>query len=154
MVETLGLQDTVLFPGAGPPETMPAYYSLGDIFVFASTSETQGMVILEAMASAMPVVAIRASGIDDFVIEGMTGFKTMQNISAWTEKVQLLLENDTLRHELSGHAASMASRFGIDEFGKKMIRVYAHVLFTRKEMFHEMPGMQRHQSGHDGKTVH
>ncbi|ADU62677.1 MULTISPECIES: glycosyltransferase [Pseudodesulfovibrio] len=154
MAETLGLQDTVLFPGAVPPETMPAYYSLGDIFVFASTSETQGMVILEAMASAMPVVSIRASGIDDFVVDGMTGFKTMQNISAWTEKVQLLLENDTLRHELSGHAASMASRFGIDEFGKKMIRVYAHVLFNRKETCNEMPGVQRNQSGNDGKTVH
>ncbi|AQU99893.1 glycosyltransferase [Desulfococcus multivorans] len=131
--ETLGLRDTVLFPGAVPPERMPAYYSLGDIFVFASTSETQGMVILEAMASAMPVVAIRASGIDDFVVDGMTGFKTMQNTSAWAEKVQLLLENDTLRHELSGHAASLASRFGIDEFGRRMERVYAHVLIDRQK---------------------
>lgn len=137
MSETLGLRDTVLFPGALPPEKMPAYYSLGDIFVFASTSETQGMVILEAMASAMPVVAIRASGIDDFVIDGMTGFKTMHSTSAWAEKVQLLLENSTLRHELSGNAVSMASRFGLDEFGRRMVRVYAHVLFNKKNSRHE-----------------
>jgi glycosyltransferase involved in cell wall biosynthesis len=153
VTDSLGLRDIVFFPGAVSPERMAAYYRLGDIFVFASTSETQGMVILEAMASAMPVVAIRASGIDDFVIDGMTGFKTMQNISAWAEKVQMLIENDTLRHELAGHAVSMAGRFGIDEFGKRMVRVYAHVLSTTKETHNEMPRMQRHQSGDDGKTV-
>lgn len=140
IVENLGLRDTVIFPGAVLPERMPAYCGLGDVFVFASTSETQGMVILEAMASGMPVVAIRASGIDDFVVDGITGFKTMQNTSAWTEKVQLLLENDTLRYEMSCLAASMANKFGIDEFGKRMERVYAHVLFSSEEMLHEMPG--------------
>ncbi|MCK9264117.1 MAG: glycosyltransferase [Deltaproteobacteria bacterium] len=128
LAEKFGLRDLVIFSGAVPPERMPVYYSLGNVFVFASTSETQGMVILEAMASGMPVVAIRASGIDDFVADGITGFKTGQHTAAWAEKVQLLLEDDTLRQKLSGQATSRAGRFGIDEFGRRIERVYAHVL--------------------------
>ncbi|GGD55026.1 glycosyltransferase [Lacimicrobium alkaliphilum] len=124
----LGLQDRIIFAGSVPPEKMPVYFSLGNLFVFASTSETQGMVILEAMASGMPVVAIRASGIDDFVINGKTGFKTMHNSAAWADCVKRLLEDDELRQTLSGHAESMAAGYGINQFGREMERVYAHVL--------------------------
>ncbi len=131
--EALGLKDILIFTGSVAPDRIPAYYSLGDIFVFASTAETQGMVILEAMASGMPVVAIRASGIDDFVVDGVTGFKTIHHTEAWAEKVQLLLEDDVLRDDLSRQAVSMADRYRVDEFGRKMERVYAHVLTHRKK---------------------
>ncbi|HPJ26580.1 MAG TPA: glycosyltransferase [Synergistaceae bacterium] len=136
LVETahaLGLEDILVFTGSVSPDRIPMYYSLGDIFVFASTAETQGMVILEAMASGMPVVAIRASGIDDFVVDGVTGFKTIHHVEAWAEKVQLLLEDGALREDLSRQAVSMADRYGVDEFGRRMERVYAHVLTYRKK---------------------
>lgn len=123
-----GLQDTVIFAGSVSPEQMPLYYNLGDIFVFASTSETQGMVILEAMASGMPVVAVRASGIDDFVINGVTGFKTTEHKEVWAEKIRLLLEDDRLRHQMSVQAVSLAKKYGMDTFGARMEQVYAHVL--------------------------
>ncbi len=131
----LGLRDVLVFTGSVSPDAIPAYYSLGDIFVFASTAETQGMVILEAMASGMPVVAIRASGVDDFVVDGVTGFKTIHHIEAWAEKVHLLLEDDVLRGELSRQAVSMAERYRVDAFGLKMERVYAHVL-TQQQKAH------------------
>ena len=130
--ESLGLRDILIFTGSVKPDLIPDYYSLGDIFVFASTAETQGMVILEAMASGMPVVAIRASGIDDFVVDGLTGFKTMQHTEAWAEKVQLLIENEQLRRKCSLHARSMAERYDVAEFGRRMERVYAHVLVGTK----------------------
>ena len=82
----LGLRDVLVFTGSVSPDAIPTYYSLGDVFVFASTSETQGMVILEAMASGMPVVAIRASGIDDFVVDGVTGFKTIHHVEGLGRK--------------------------------------------------------------------
>jgi glycosyltransferase involved in cell wall biosynthesis len=129
----LGLQDVLVFTGSVSPEAIPTYYSLGDVFVFASTSETQGMVILEAMASGMPVVAIRASGIDDFVVDGVTGFKTIHHIEAWGERVRLLLEEDVLREDLSRQAISMAERYGVDAFGRRMERVYAHVLTQQQK---------------------
>ena len=132
--KTLGLQDVIIFTGSVPPDLIPSYYSLGDIFVFSSTAETQGMVILEAMASGMPVVAIRASGIDDFVVDGITGFKTMQHVEIWAEKVRLLLEDEILRNDLSRHALSMADRYRIEEFGRRMEKVYAHVLTHRKKI--------------------
>jgi glycosyltransferase involved in cell wall biosynthesis len=127
-----GLQDTVIFAGSVSPEQMPLYYSLGDVFVFASTSETQGMVILEAMASGMPVVAVRASGIDDFVINGVTGFKTTEHKEVWAEKIRLLLEDDRLRQRMATQANTLAKKYGMDTFGARMEQVYAHVLYTKK----------------------
>ncbi|WP_462324926.1 glycosyltransferase [Desulfoplanes sp.] len=127
-----GLQDTIIFAGSVSPERMPLYYTLGDVFVFASTSETQGMVILEAMAGGMPVVAVRASGIDDFVINGVTGFKTTEHRNVWAKKVRILLEDDRLRQQMSAHAASLAEKYGMDTFGVRMERVYAHVLNAGK----------------------
>jgi glycosyltransferase involved in cell wall biosynthesis len=128
-----GLQDTVIFAGSVSPEQMPLYYNLGDIFVFASTSETQGMVILEAMASGMPVVAVRASGIDDFVINGVTGFKTTEHKEVWAEKIRLLLEDNRLRHQMSVQAVSLSKKYGMDTFGARMEQVYAHVLSAGKK---------------------
>ena len=43
------------------------YYAAGDIFVYASKSETQGMVLTEAMYSGLPIVAVRATGAKDIV---------------------------------------------------------------------------------------
>ncbi|MFD2902284.1 glycosyltransferase, partial [Klebsiella pneumoniae] len=58
----LNIAEQVTFCGAIPPDDVNLHYSLADLFVFASKSETQGMVILEAMSCGLPVVAVRASG--------------------------------------------------------------------------------------------
>ena len=60
--------------GSVAPDDMVHYYQLGDVFLFSSRSETQGMVILEAMAAHLPVVTVRSSGIDDDVVQdGVNG---------------------------------------------------------------------------------
>jgi glycosyltransferase involved in cell wall biosynthesis len=84
------------------------------------------------MASGMPVVAVRASGIDDFVINGVTGFKTTEHKEVWAEKIRLLLEDDRLRQRMATQANTLAKKYGMDTFGARMEQVYAHVLYTKK----------------------
>ncbi len=132
-VGDLGLEDTVLMPGAVPAEEMPAYYHLGEVFLFASTTETQGMVVLEAMAAGLPVVAVRSSGIDDLVRDGYNGFKTAEDRREWAGRARELLTDDALRAELARNAEAFAREHDIEHFAREILEFYAEALATRQE---------------------
>lgn len=127
-VEALDLGKQVVLVGAVPPDEMPLYYHLGDIFVFASKSETQGMVILEAMAAGLPVVTVRSSGIDDVVIEGENGFKTPENREVWAERLQSLMADPALRSRLGKQARIFAGTHDVSTFARRVHDFYAFLL--------------------------
>lgn len=127
-IKKLGLEADMTLVGAVAPEEMAVWYRLGDVFLFASKSETQGMVILEAMAAGLPVVAVRSSGIDDVVRQGFNGFKTPERLDQWCAQVKRLLEEDELRHTLSGQAQTFARDFSVEQFARNVRDVYASVL--------------------------
>lgn len=127
-IDELGIGRHFRLLGAVPPEDMALYYRLGELFLFASKSETQGMVVLEAMAAGLPVVAVRSSGIDDVVRQGYNGFKTPENIGQWCARVILLLEDDRLREEMSSHALLVAEEHSIEQFAAGVKEVYATVM--------------------------
>lgn len=127
-VEALGLADRVVLVGAVPPDEMPLYYHLGDIFVFASKSETQGMVILEAMSAGLPVVSVRSSGIDDVVIEGENGFKTPENREVWAERLGSLMADTELRTRLGEQAQVFAQSHDVTAFARRIHGFYAFLL--------------------------
>jgi glycosyltransferase involved in cell wall biosynthesis len=127
-IDDLGLQQHITLAGSVEPEAMATWYQLGDIFVFASKSETQGMVILEAMAAGLPVVAVRSSGIDDVVRQGFNGFKTPEKQSLWCERVQQLLEHDELRQQLAEQALAFAKDYSVEQFTRDLRRIYGETL--------------------------
>ena len=67
------LADRLIMPGILRQKELADCYRAMDIFVFASRSETQGLVLMEAMASEVPVIALQASGVDDVVEDGQNG---------------------------------------------------------------------------------
>ncbi len=143
-LEAEGLAGQVLLVGAVPPEEIPTYCRLSDIFLFASRSETQGMVILEAMAAGLPVVAVRSSGIDDIVQDNVNGFKTPPDAAHWCGHVVELLTDGALYARLSRNARKGARRYRIEQFGKNIAQVYARVLANRAtEKGHLKPGAKR-----------
>ncbi|MGM0560853.1 MAG: glycosyltransferase [Pseudomonadota bacterium] len=126
----LGLSDCCTLVGSVPPKEMPNYYGLGDIFVFASKSETQGMVILEAMASGLPVVAVRSSGIDDVVRQDYNGFKTREVRDQWRDAVSRLMQERYLRETLGRQAREFSRGYSVEHFAEEVKAVYAKVLAT------------------------
>ncbi|HPR52199.1 MAG TPA: glycosyltransferase, partial [Deltaproteobacteria bacterium] len=102
-----------------------------DLFLFASLSETQGMVLLEAMAGATPVVAVRSSGIEDAVRDGYNGYKTDPDQAQWVEKVLALMRDDGLRKEMSHHARSAAKKLSTDKVAANVVKLYRKVLEER-----------------------
>src|SRR5690554_7728568 len=99
------------------------------------------MVILEAMSAGLPVVAVRASGIEDVVRDGLNGYKTPENQDRWLEKARQLLEDDALRAELSDKARSFAADYSIEQFARDVRGIYATSLAARQK---------RHRPAHAG----
>lgn len=79
----LGLSGDVVFIGKVPNEEIKNYYAAADCFLFASKSETQGIVLLEAMAAGLPVVAVQATGTEDIVKNEVNGYMTEESAEAF-----------------------------------------------------------------------
>ena len=75
LCKSLGISDRVHFPGYISKEAgLPEIYRIASLFVTASEIETQGIVLLEAAASGLPIVAVRATCIPEIVHHGMNGY--------------------------------------------------------------------------------
>lgn len=152
-IRELALADCVSLLGAIAPEQVPAYCRIGDIFLFASRSETQGMVILEAMAAGMPVVAVRSSGIDDIVDNGINGFKTPPDKTRWCARIEQLISDSALRERLSANAEASAANYSVDRFSDHVQRFYASLLANRRTTGHtEAVSVDQHRRDHSDGT--
>ena len=95
----LGLDCNVIF--TGPRRDVERFYSIFDVFVLPSLYETFGVVLLEAMSFAKPVVATRTGGIPEIVVENETGFLVAPRDSeALAGKLMILLKNQFLGEQM------------------------------------------------------
>lgn len=123
-IRDAGLTSEVRLVGSVPMQDIPAYLALAQLFVFTSVSETQGMVILEAMAAGLPVVAVNATGVDAFVQNRRTGMLTEEDLDAWTDAVHALLVNRSERQTMARAAFEEAQTHSIERFAADIVRVY------------------------------
>jgi glycosyltransferase involved in cell wall biosynthesis len=128
LVDTLELGDKVIFTGFVEDEDMAAYYHAGDIFVFASLTETQGLVVLEAMASGLPVVAVKANGIEDTVINGKNGILTENREEDFAKNVIRIIENQNLRNQMAETARIDSQKFSIELWVEKITAIYQAII--------------------------
>jgi glycosyltransferase involved in cell wall biosynthesis len=117
------------------PALFDAYRAM-DVFAFSSKSETQGLVIAEAMAAGLPVVALKASGVREVVRDGKTGFMLAPEATPAHFARQLAkLHGDTaLRKEFSRAAQATAAEFSRENCAKRALQFYENVRRnTRRE---------------------
>ena len=122
-IEQSGYRDLVIFAGAVSHDEVPSYYAAADLFVFPSTTETQGLVIIEAMAAGLPVVAVRAPGAMDVLIEG-GGVLTENKPEALARGVVDILANTEQQRELSEQARRAVERYSIPDATARMLNAY------------------------------
>ncbi len=100
-VVDLGVERNVRFVGYLDREReLLDCYRAGDLFVFASRTETQGLVLLEAMALEVPVLSTAVLGTRDVVGPGRGALVVEENVAAFAAQALMLLENPALRRRL------------------------------------------------------
>jgi len=118
-VSKLGLSDRVVFTGFLPDEELPVAYASCEALVISSTFETQGLVVLEALASGTPVVGIRYRAIPEFVHEGKNGC-LFESDSCAEAIMRCLDRGDSMMMS----AVSSAREYSIDACTAKLERTY------------------------------
>ncbi len=129
-VKELGLNDNVIFCGLVPHEELPDYYHACDLFLFASQSETQGIVLLEAMAAGLPVIAVRASGVSDVLVDGRNGYMTDKAVPLWEEKIEQVLSRKHQWEQMKLEAVKVAKQYLAVQVAKNVEQYYRNVLLT------------------------
>jgi 1,2-diacylglycerol 3-alpha-glucosyltransferase len=102
--------DRVVFLGVRPHDDLAPCYQAADLFLFASETETQGLVLVEAAACGLPAVAVAAPGCEEVVQDGRTGLLTKNEPAALAEAVIGLLLDDGRRRAMGRRAREVAER--------------------------------------------
>lgn len=122
-----GIAGRVRFVGGVPPSSVAPYYQAADVFVFSSTTETQGLAVLEAMASGLPVVAVRAAGVEEAVLDGVSGLLVPEEREAFAGAVLELLQDPDLAGKLAGGAREGTLPFAAAALGERLVASYRRV---------------------------
>ncbi|MFH1867238.1 MAG: glycosyltransferase family 4 protein [Patescibacteria group bacterium] len=126
--EQLGLSNKVIFTGQVSEEELSEYYRLADIFVLPSINQAEafGLVILEAMASGLPVIASNLTGVRTLVEPGKTGLLTEPGDHlSLTQALETLLNNDNQAKNMGKRAAEIVNtNYRWTIIGQKLLKLY------------------------------
>jgi glycosyltransferase involved in cell wall biosynthesis len=119
-----GIEKQVIFTGFLKNTEIKNYLKATDIYLQTSLSETQGITILEAMASSLPIVAVKATGTEDFIVNKKNGFLTKNNQKDFIEKIEYLIKHPSKRREFGKQAQKDAKKYQEINQAKKLEKVY------------------------------
>ncbi|MFN3527632.1 MAG: glycosyltransferase, partial [Candidatus Altarchaeaceae archaeon] len=130
IVKNLNLENNVIFLGKIEQKFLPDYYKASDVFVTASTIDTQGLVVLESLACGTPVIAANSRALPEIVNENVNGFLfDYKNVEELSEKIIKILENKKLREKFSENGIKIAKEHDINKSVEKLIEIYEKFKF-------------------------
>lgn len=127
LTRKLNLTNNIVFAGRKPYEMISKFYKLGDVFVNASTSETQGLTFIEAMAAGIPVVAKYDENLVGVINDNVSGCLFNEN-DEYADKVIKILNDKTFRNEIIKNASTIADSYSVENFVNKIEIAYQSVL--------------------------
>jgi len=130
--EALGIAARINFWGKISFHEVPRFLKAADLFVFASVSETQGLVTLEAIAAGLPVAAVNATGTSDIVRHGHEGLLTGNNSTALGEAIKTLFAHPDCMENFKMAALKRATTFDIWHQTSRMVDVYHQAIADHK----------------------
>ncbi|MBF8281016.1 MAG: 1,2-diacylglycerol 3-glucosyltransferase [Candidatus Magasanikbacteria bacterium] len=123
-----GLGNDVFFAGYLNHGEIFSLYRKVKLFLFASKTETQGLVIIEALASGVPAVAVTGNGTADILAKNRGGFLTNEDTDEFAEKILALWRNPKLWQNKSLEAAARAQDYSISDQTAKLLSLYERLI--------------------------
>lgn len=127
----LHIEQEVIFTGTVPNAWIAPYFAAADAFLFASKTETQGIVILEALAGKTPVYALDATGVSDIVTDGENGFLSDEDLDRYADRILDFLNGTVDRKKLEENAVKCALEYREEAVAKKAVRLYNKVIAAK-----------------------
>lgn len=137
MAVEMGIAHAVVFAGMIDQKELYRYYKLGDIFVSASTSETQGLTYIEALANEVPIVCRRDECLKALLKEGYNGF-TYETDEEFLEKINYLFDHEDKYNEMKANTLPSIEPYSSEIFAQKVEALYMKVIREREEAHHHM----------------
>ena len=125
--ENLSLTGKVIFTGMVNPQNVGIYYQLGDVFVCASNSETQGITYIEALASGRPALCRKDECLNQVITDGYNGFQ-YETYEYFKMHLEYILEDETRKAEMGLRAKETAYLYSTWNFCTMAERLYKEVL--------------------------
>ncbi len=126
MAVELDVDSHVIFTGMVPPSEVQEYYQLADVFVSASTSETQGLTYIEAAANGLPLLCRKDPCLNAVIKDGVNGYE-YDSIDEFIAKLNLIMENSEWRNSAGKHSEEIAATFDKGHFADTMEAIYESV---------------------------
>lgn len=130
LTESLNLTDNVIFTGRIPWKDVTYYYNMADVFVSASKTETQGLTILEAMASGTPVVVYNDDNVKGVISDKVSGrlFTTKEEL---TECLKQILSDPKKRALYINNANYSIQALSTEHFGENAEKLYYNLISSK-----------------------
>lgn len=128
----LGIAAKVVFTGTLPSAEVVNCYAGADLFVFTSLTETQGIVIAEAKAAGLPVVAVGANGVSEMVEDGLDGYLTDPDPVHFANRVCQVLKNREMREAMGRRASLKAEELSSVNCTKRLLSCYSALVEGNK----------------------
>lgn len=124
------ISDKVIFTGKVAWKDIPLYYAMGNIFVTASHTETQGLTVIEAMASSLPVVALDDEAFRNTVINGLTGL-LFKNKKDYINNMTYLIKDPEKSIKMGNQGRINSETYSSKYFAERVLDVYRLALKGR-----------------------
>lgn len=133
LARSLGVEERVRFQPAVPHPTLPLWYNAADICIIPSLYETFGMVALEAMACGLPVVATKVGGLQETIVDGVSGVLFWPpRADVLAHRLTELLADEQLRRRLGQEARRRAQAYAWEKVATQVEALYRQLLGPRR----------------------
>lgn len=131
LVKKEQLEDKVIFTGMVDWDLVGLYYQLGDVFLNASLSETQGLTYIEALASGLPLIVKYDKVLENVISDGVNGLFFHDNNELPT-LINKLCENKDLSNKLKENAFNSVKKYSKEEYAKNANNAYNEAIKLNK----------------------
>ena len=127
-----GIDKNVVFIGKVPWVNVPEYYLMSDIFATASTSETQGLTVIEGLAASLPVVCINDESFNTTIMNDYNGY-IFDDKKGYIKSVLKIFKDKKLQKKLSEQARRSSEQYSSKYFAERILDVYKTAIEHKKQ---------------------